>query len=133
MIANMRYIVVLVYLVLMTAWIYGAVANEPSDVPPWLVLPLVVAIQVGLGFALGRWWVSLVPLALFMIAIPAGYGNGEGDIPVWVGVIVMSTVAVPLVAAGVAMRQAFSRGARGSRRAPGSAPLPASRRRPLRR
>jgi hypothetical protein len=133
MIANMRYIVVLVYVVLLTIWIYGAVANEPTDVPPWLALPLLVAVQVGLGFALGRWWVCLVPFALILIAIPAGYGNGEGDIPVWVGVMVMSAVAVPLVASGVAVRQAFSRGGRGSRRGQGSAPLPASRRRPLRR
>jgi hypothetical protein len=101
----MRYVMVLVYLVLMTAWIYGPVANEPNDVPPWLALPLLVAVQIGLGIALGRWWVCLVPLALFLIAIPAGDGNGEDDIPVWVGVMVMSAVAMPLVAAGVATRQ----------------------------
>ena len=77
----MKYVAVLVYLELMTAWIYGAVANEPNDISPWLALPLLVGVQIGLGFALGRWWVCLVPFVLALIAIPAGYGNGEGAYP----------------------------------------------------
>ena len=65
----MRYAVVLTYLLLMTAWIYGSADTGRDDI--WLA-PLVILAQVALGFGVGRWWALFLPLALVVIAVPAG-------------------------------------------------------------
>jgi peptidoglycan/LPS O-acetylase OafA/YrhL len=109
-IANMRYIAGLIYVLLMSAWIYGAVAREPTDLPAWMLIPVLLA-QIGVGYAVGQWWAALLPLGLVLIAVPAGYGaDASGDIPVWVGVLLSSAVAAPLIAIGVAARQISERG-----------------------
>jgi hypothetical protein len=126
--------VVLGYLFGMTWFIYGELNTGREDT--WL-LPLVVLAQVALGVGLNRWWAALLPLALVVIAIPAGLpeitpSNAE-PFPVFFGVAFGAVFAVPLVLIGVIARQVTahwlaSRVARESPRAPGIVPPAASRR-----
>lgn len=130
MIANMRYrlAVVLGYFFLMTWFIYGELNAGREDT--WL-LPLLVLAQLALGVALDRWWAALLPLALVVIAIPAGSpeitpSNAE-PFPIWFGVAFGVAFAIPLVLIGVIARRVrtywiTSRAARESPSVPGNSP-----------
>lgn len=129
---DLRSTVVLAYFLLMTAWIYGSADTGRDDV--WLA-PLVVLAQVALGFGVGRWWAPILPLALVLIAVPAGVpDSAEGEpLPLWFGLMFAEPFAVALVLIGVIARRLGGyllarQGARGSQSAPGSAPPAASRR-----
>jgi hypothetical protein len=134
MIANMRYrlAVVLGYFFVMTWFIYGEIDAGRDDI--WLA-PFIVLAQVALGVGLNRWWAALLPLALVVMAIPAGLpeitpSNAE-PFPTWFGVAFGVAFAVPLVLIGVIARRIrawLSRAGRGSRSAPGTGPPAASRR-----
>jgi hypothetical protein len=128
-----RLAIVLGYLFLMTWLIYGEMNTGRDD--PWL-LPLLVLAQLALGVGLNRWWAALLPLALVVIAIPAGLpaitpSNAE-PFPVFFGVAFGAVFAAPLVLVGVIARRArdwlASRATRGSQSAPGTGPPSASRR-----
>jgi cytochrome c biogenesis protein CcdA len=120
----MRYVVVSAYYLLMTGWIYWVDAGHGDSW--WTVAPMAVA-QVGLGLVLGRWWVPVLPTALPLIAIPAGYPESQYSepLPLWFGMAYAAALAIPLVLLGVVSRKIYgawrklSRGGRGSRSAPG--------------
>jgi hypothetical protein len=128
-----KLLVAFAYFFAMTWFIYGEMNTGRDD--PWL-LPLLVLAQLALGFALNRWWAALLPLALVVIAIPAGLpeitpSNAE-PFPVFFGVAFGALFAIPLVLIGAIARQVrdwlASRAVRGSQRAPGTGPPAASRR-----
>src|SRR5215470_4961128 len=59
----------------------------------WFGLPLVA------GLLAGPWAALALPVAVFM-SLPAGYGSGEAEIPIWVGMIFVSIVALPVIVVG---------------------------------
>lgn len=126
-----KLLVALGYFLLMTWFIYGEMNTGRDDL--WL-LPLLVLAQLALGFALNRWWAAVLPLALVVIAIPAGFPETSGGepFPVFFGVAFGALFAIPLVVIGAIGRQVrdwmVSRAARESPRAPGTGPPAASRR-----
>ena len=129
-----RLVIVLGYFVLMTWFIYGEMNTGRDDV--WLA-PLIILAQLALGVALNRWWAALLPLALVVIAIPAGYpeitpSNAE-PFPLFFGVAFGVLFVAPLVLIGVLGRRVGvywlkSREARGSRSARGNVPPAPSKR-----
>ena len=100
----MRYAVAIGYFALMTGWIYWLDAGNEDTW--WTVVPLASA-QVALGFALGRWWVVALPVALPLIALPAGYPESEYSepLPLWFGMAYAAALAIPLVLLGVVVRK----------------------------
>jgi hypothetical protein len=90
----MRYIVVSAYYLLMTGWIYWVDAGHGDSW--WTVAPMAVA-QVGLGLVLGRWWVPVLPTALPLIAIPAGYPESQYSepLPLWFGMAYAAALRFP--------------------------------------
>lgn len=129
MIANMRYrlTVVLGYFALMTWLIYGVV-DRGHDVSNAAGIITVFFVPVALGLLLARWWAALLPVAVFLISVPAGYSADTSlELPIWFGVGFLEAIAVPLVVIGVVARKLVERlvarrAAPGSRSAPGSAP-----------
>lgn len=93
------------YLALMSMWVYGVIDRYESGVP--LLLPVVAIIQVAVGFASGRWYASLLPLAAVLISVPAGYPPFDGGepLPLWFGLSVALVVAIPLVVVGIVARK----------------------------
>jgi len=61
------------------------------------VLPFVAAL------AAGPWAALALPVAV-LIALPAGYGGGEAEIPIWVAMIFVGLVALPVIAIGSVAR-----------------------------
>ena len=93
-----------VYLVLMTLWVYGVVDRAEVDGYTWLV-PLLVLAQIGVGFAVRRWWAVLLPLAVVLISVPAmdppiTPDNAE-PFPIFFGLLFLIPIAVPMIALGV--------------------------------
>ena len=82
-----------------------------------------IAVACGLiGLFVGRWWVLLVPvalwagIALFLVVNDGWYGAGWGDFGIALNVAT-AILSVLLAAAGVGMRSTLrSRPGRGSRR-----------------
>ena len=96
-----------VYLVVMTLWIYGVLNRSTADWTDWFVL-VVAVLQILVGFAVGRWWAILLPLLVVAISVPAGFppitpDNAE-PFPIFFGVAFGTLVAVPLIAVGLAAR-----------------------------
>lgn len=89
------------YVALMLFWIY-AVVDQGLDVPEALTWILLAAAQVAVGVVIG-WPALLLPPALVLAAVPAGYSdswrNGE-ELPIWFGVMVLAVPAVVLVVLG---------------------------------
>ena len=128
-----KLLVAFAYFFLMTWFIYGEMNTGRDDV--WLA-PFIILAQLALGVALNRWWAALFPLALVVIAIPAGLPeltpSDAEPFPVFIGVAFGALFAIPLVLIGAIARQVrdwiASRAARESPRAPGTDPPAASRR-----
>ena len=100
----------LAYLAVMTAWVYGVVDQSGVESNSWL-LPVLAAVQVAAGFAVGRWWAGLLPLLLVAISVPAGFpaitpDNAE-PFPIFFSVAFGALFTVPLVAVGLAARVVF--------------------------
>lgn len=65
------------YLALGCIFIYGVWNSRESfgegNVTIALIVFLFVAVHVGFGFAIGSWWAVLLPFALALLAVPAGF------------------------------------------------------------
>jgi hypothetical protein len=128
----MRYGIAVGYLIVMTSWIYWLNAGHSIEDSWWTVAPLAI-VQIAVGYVIGRWWALLLPLALPVIALPAGYPESQYSepAPLWFGMIYAAAFAIPFTLVGVFARrviQRFSGASRGSPKAPGSGPPVASRR-----
>jgi uncharacterized membrane protein YhdT len=102
-----------VYYVLMAVWI-GAVDNEHDGY--WMMFFRLV-LQIGMGYALGRWWSPLLLIGVVALSVPAGLPDvtdGSEPLPLWFGMIYAAAFAVPLVLFGVLVRKIYER-RRGSR------------------
>jgi hypothetical protein len=98
-----------VYLAISALWIYGVLDRgslEGSDVQAWSALGVVAAGHVVFGFTIREWPALLLPIAVLLLAIPAGYPDSEFSEPgpVWFGQIVLVQFEIPLIAAGLGLR-----------------------------
>jgi len=100
------------YLALTAAWIYGlentSVRLGHEDLANWGTIVLFVALQIGLGFAVGRWWALLVYGLAIVVAIPAGrppWLYHDQPAPLWRTLLYGAVLALPLMALGVALRR----------------------------
>ena len=97
------------YFGLSTIWLYALVDTgliEDRGAFTWSVLGLVGLAHVVFGYLFREWVGVLFPLALILVAMPAGYPVSEfGEpSPVWVGQFFYSVFEVVLVAAGIGLR-----------------------------
>jgi hypothetical protein len=98
-----------VYLGISALWIYGVLDRgslEGSDVQAWSALGVVAAGHVVFGFTIREWPALLLPIAVLLFAIPAGYPDSEFSEPgpVWFGQMVLVQFEIPLIAAGLGLR-----------------------------
>ena len=99
----------LVYLALSVVWIYGVLDQgslEGSDARLWAVLGVLAAAHVAFGFGIREWPALLLPIAVLLLAIPAGYPESQFSepLPVWFGQLVMAPFETLLIAAGLGIR-----------------------------
>jgi hypothetical protein len=85
------------------AGILGWLAYTPINVPEsvglaiWFGLPLVA------GLLAGPWAALALPVAV-LISVPAGYGGGEAEIPIWIVMTFVSLVALVVIVVASAVR-----------------------------
>jgi hypothetical protein len=85
------------------AAILGWLAYTPTNVPDsvwlaiWFGLPLVA------GLLAGPWAALALPVAV-LISVPAGYGGGEAEVPIWVVMAFVSLVALVMIVVASAIR-----------------------------
>lgn len=80
----MREMYAALYLALGCVFIYGVWNSKESfgegNVAMAAIVLLLVAVHVGFGFAIGSWWALLLPFALALLAVPAGFPpSGERE------------------------------------------------------
>ena len=98
-----------VYLGLSVLWIYTVLDRgslEGSDSRAWAALGVVAVAHVAFGFSIREWWALLLPIAVVLLAFPAGYPESEFSEPwaVWLGQIFYVQFEIPLIAAGLGLR-----------------------------
>jgi hypothetical protein len=94
------------FLLVGSAWVYGVLNRDPQ-LPTWqevATLVLVAVVHVAVGRAIG-WRAFLLPLALALIAIPAGKPEPDSDTPIFVLLIIWLPVSFLLVGAGALWRE----------------------------
>jgi hypothetical protein len=93
----------LAYLVLMAT----VLDRTESDVV-WLA-PVIILLQVAVGFVVGRWPAVVLPALVVLISIPAGYPPSEGGepFPLWFGLAFSALFAIALIALGVVGRKLY--------------------------
>ncbi len=99
----------LVYFSLSSVWIYGVGDNgllEDTGLLGWSALALVALAHVAFGFVLGERVALLFPIALVLVALPAGYPESRYSEPgpVWFGQVFLALFEIPLIAAGLGLR-----------------------------
>ena len=103
MIANMRYrlAVAMVYLASMAAFLFHPF-DFPGTYSDSVVITVLVAAQLALGAAVGRWWALVLPVVVLLVLVPAAARDSE--IPVEFVMMIGAVFTVPLVALGVIVR-----------------------------
>ena len=105
-----RLVAAVMYLAAMTLLVY-AVYNR-GDAGVW-VLPVLMALQVAVGFAVGRWWALALPILVVLISVPAKgppiTPDNSEPFPLFVTFGVIAVVAVPLIAVGLMLRWIYGR------------------------
>ena len=99
----------LVYLALGGFWIYGVLDHgllEDRGALGWFAIALVAVGHVAFGYIMREWAVMLLPIALVLLAIPAGYPESRYSEPgpVWFGQAFHALFEVVLIAVGLALR-----------------------------
>jgi hypothetical protein len=101
---SVRIVAALVYLTLGLAWVY-AVVDAKGHVGDGAVIAGLVAASLAVGAIVARWWALLLPLALVVLALPAGdqTEDAAGDIESTALVVSLSlTWLLPAVVLGIA-------------------------------
>ena len=112
MIHNRAAVGVASYLALMAAWIYGfentSVRLGHEDLANWGTIVFLAVAQLGLGIAVGRWWVLLVYGLIIVVAIPAGrppWLYHDQPAAIWRILLNDAVLALPIIGLGVALRR----------------------------
>ena len=98
----------LAYLAAMTVWIYAVwnAGAQPRGALGHAFGIALVALHVGAGAGVGRWWALLLPALLVPVAVPAGFAPGAGqDDPIWMDLVLEAPFAALLIALGVGARK----------------------------
>ncbi|MGH3035195.1 MAG: hypothetical protein ACRDON_11685 [Gaiellaceae bacterium] len=95
------------------AWIYGLLDTgvlEDREVAAWTAIAVVTLAHAVFGFALARWVALLFPLALVLLAVPAGYPESNYEpLPVWVPQAFWAPFEIAFLAVGVSVRKLAGR------------------------
>lgn len=94
------------YLAAGAAFIYALwnTLGFPDSTPAAVGLGLlVVAANACVGFAVGSWWALLLPYALVLVAVPAGFPPAEGRevLPIWLVQAWLATFQAVFVLLGI--------------------------------
>jgi hypothetical protein len=90
----MRYRIAAALLYLMTlVWF----AHRLDGVADWLAIVVIFVLPFAVGVTAGLWALP-VPLLVFFLALPAGYGSGE--IPIWFVMMFVGLIALPAIVIG---------------------------------
>jgi disulfide bond formation protein DsbB len=101
----------LLYLALGCALVYGmwntTEGLTAGTAKLGLIVLLVVAAQIGFGFAIGSWWALLLPYGLAVLAVPAGFPpSGEREpLQIWLVQAWLATPEALLMIPGILARK----------------------------
>src|ERR687897_48862 len=104
-VAYLAFLAVFVFWVLDKQVLYG------SDRRNWAFLVSLVLVHIGLGFAVGRPWVLLLPLLSVVMALPLGHpsANKGEPLPIWLGLLFFVPPGSAIVAVGIGLRRLYDR------------------------
>lgn len=94
----------------MLVWIFWILDRQVFFGEPLgdlLVLIVIAGLQFVTGYAVGRWWVLLLPVVFLFVAMPLGYpstNRGEPS-PVWWALAGSAPIAIGLLALGVGIHR----------------------------
>jgi len=74
-------------------------AYHPDNVPEWVGYGLIFIVPFIAALGAGPWAALALPVAV-LIAVPAGYGSGEAELPVWLVMMFVGLVALPGIVLG---------------------------------
>jgi hypothetical protein len=89
----------------MVVWVYVFLEEDRYTPETTIVIAVLVA-QFLIGLFLGG-WAFLLPPAMVLMAVPAGYSDGTAyheELPIWFGLMFFAVPAMALVALGVLVR-----------------------------
>jgi hypothetical protein len=99
------------HLALGSAFVYGlwnsSVGFGGSTAAVALISVLAVGAQLGAGYAIGRWWALLLPYALVLLAVPAGFppGGEREPLAIWLVQAWLATPEALLMVPGILARK----------------------------
>lgn len=85
------------------AALLGCLAYYTGNLPEAAALVLWFVVPFVAGLLAGPWAALALPAAV-LISVPAGYGTGEAEIPVWFGMMFVGVVALPVIAVASIVR-----------------------------
>jgi hypothetical protein len=103
------------YVALGCVFVYGVWNTREgfgeSTAAATLIVVLAIGVHVGFGFAIGKWWALLLPFALALLAVPAGFpptGDRE-PLPIWLVQIYLGIAEALLMVPGILTHKLRSR------------------------
>ena len=100
------------YLIVMIVWILVVDSGrlESSDALGWSALGVVGLTHIVFGFAIGRWWALLLPLATVLLAFPAGFPESRWSepFPVWFAMAFYAPFEIALLALATGARKGLN-------------------------
>jgi hypothetical protein len=99
------------FLAVLVFWVLDKQVLYESDPRNWVFLVLLVLVHIGLGLAIGRPWVLLLPLLSIVMALPLGYpsANKGEPLPIWLGLLFLVPPGSAIVAIGIGLRRWYVR------------------------
>jgi hypothetical protein len=74
-------------------------AYHPDNVADWVVWSLIFIAPFVAGLGAGQWAALALPVAV-LLALHAGPGTGEEEIPAWLAMSFVALVALPVIVVG---------------------------------
>jgi hypothetical protein len=65
----------------------------------WVAYALIFILPFVAALVAGPWAALALPAAV-LIAVPAGYGSGEAELPIWFGMLFAGFIALPVILFG---------------------------------